>query len=226
MPNEEACYLDERCATDARDFDPHGGVGCGAGGVALCRWCGGSGHWRDIDCPATTVSVQIRVVGTVEGFNQLAFRQTLAGYLGVPVEYVQLSVVSGSILVTASISVPSNTGATTSTPNVEAVERVQERLTSLDATTATAVLQVPILSMAPPTTISAAESVNEATREAVARAKEEAAAPTWVADRPMVVAVIMVASVGTGWAIVLFVLLRRHCRRPATAAKVGGPIKV
>ena len=109
--------------------------------------------------------MQIRVVGTVEGFNQLAFRQTLAGYLGVPVEYVQLSVVSGSILVTASISLPSsNTGATTSTPNVEAVERVQERLTSLDATTATAVLQVPILSMAPPTTISAAESVNEATR--------------------------------------------------------------
>ena len=41
----------------------------------------------------------------------------------------------------------------------------------------------------------------------------------------MVVAVIMVASVGTGWAFVLFVLLRR-CRRPATAAKVGGPIKV
>ena len=44
----EPCFLDRRCGTAD---DPHGGLGCNAGGFSKCRFCG-FGAFEDITCPA------------------------------------------------------------------------------------------------------------------------------------------------------------------------------
>ena len=105
----------------------------------------------------------IRVEGTVEGFNQTAFAEHLANFLGVPVANVQLSVVPSSILVTATILVPS--GASTNSVTSSSTT-ILERLRSLDSATASQILQVVVLSIAPPTITSTATDMNAATRAA------------------------------------------------------------
>ena len=64
----ELCYWDPACATV---FDPHGGLGCFAGGTALeCRFCGFA-QFASIQCPPETLSLG--------GGNALALSTTEAG---------------------------------------------------------------------------------------------------------------------------------------------------
>jgi hypothetical protein len=143
-------------------MDPHGGLGCNAGGHQLCRFCG-FGAYASIECPETRVEVEIRLEGTVEGFNQTAFIEHLANFLGVPAANVQLRVVPSSILVTATILVPSGASTTSVTSSSTTI---LERLRSLDSATASQILQVVVLSIAPPTITSTATDMNAATRAA------------------------------------------------------------
>ena len=113
------------------------------------------------------MEVVIRVEGTVEGFNQTAFAEHLANFLGVPVANVQLSVVPSSILVTATILVPSGASTTSVTSSSTTI---LERLRSLDSAAASQILQVAVLSIAPPTITSTATDMNAATRAALPEA--------------------------------------------------------
>ena len=113
------------------------------------------------------MEVVIRVEGTVEGFNQTAFAEHLANFLGVPVANVQISVVPSSILVTATILVPSGASTTSVTSSSTTI---LERLRSLDSATASQILQVAVLSIAPPTITSTATDMNAATRAALPEA--------------------------------------------------------
>ena len=45
----QLCYYDPRCTATSGVTDPHGGVGCSAGGFDNCRFCGS--EFSDIPCP-------------------------------------------------------------------------------------------------------------------------------------------------------------------------------
>ena len=103
--------------------------------------------------------------GTVEGFNQTAFGARLADFVGVPPANVLVNTVPASILVTATIRMPGSGAAMPDGAHDAQLTLIMERLQSLNSTTASGVLQVPVLSIAPATITSTAAEINLATRE-------------------------------------------------------------
>ena len=121
---DELCFFDPRCSDPPTDAS-YGHLGCNAGGVGTnCRYCG-FGAYRGIECPSreragnappTELIYTATVAGTVNSFNQSAYRLGLVALLNsnltatqiVPGD-ISLTVESASVLVTATIRVPSKT---------------------------------------------------------------------------------------------------------------------
>ena len=185
-------------------MDPHDGLGCNAGGHPLCRFCG-FGAYASIECPETRVEVEMHVEGTVEGFDQTAFGERLAGFVGVPSAQVLVNAVPASILVTATIRMPISGSTMPNAAHDAQLALILERLQSLNSTTATEILQVPVLSLAPARITSTATDINLATQTALERATERATAPAGASSHALLAAVLagsvlLLLGVGFGYA--------------------------
>ena len=213
---DQACYLDERCQCaylnggcaylddGAFEMDPHDGLGCNAGGHRRCRFCG-FGAYASVECPETRVQVEMRVEGAVEGFDQTAFGERLAGFVSVPPAHVLVNVVPASILVTATIRMPSGGSTMPDAARDAQLTLILERLRSLNSTTATEILQVSVLSITPARITSTATDISSATQTTLDRATERATTPTGASSHALLAAVLagsvlLLLGVGFGYA--------------------------
>ncbi len=86
-----------------------------------------------------TITFTVTVSGTVDTFNQAAYKANLANYIGVPQDYVSLNVTSGSVSVVASVHAAN-------TSSKDSIVSTLQPLTS-DTAAATQALQVTVESV-------------------------------------------------------------------------------
>ena len=136
----EPCYFDVRCKAGAND--PHGGLGCNAGGHAACRFCG-FGVYKAIPCPAGDSGAKqstIMLSGSIDSIGvdgsearrqwKTAFKSDLATLMRIDKSRIAiLDVHAASIAV--EIVVSPSTQATSPTVD-SAIDRVQTALAATD----------------------------------------------------------------------------------------------
>lgn len=145
---DEPCYRDERCSPTYTD-DPFGGLGCGAGGHGLCRFCG-FGLYLEVQCPRDLIAFEVIVSGTVETFDEAAYASSLAALVGVAVDDIALTVTPASVAVIAVIT----TNATAARVAITAT------LHALTPASASSALAVAVIGLVPPIVTSEAEQLN------------------------------------------------------------------
>jgi len=187
---KERCYRDERCA--AAGTDPHGGLGCGAGGWERCRFCGFA-QYEDVECPQPKLVLDLTVAGTIEEFDPTQFAKYLAVFLFVSRDRIQVEATSASVLVTAVVIMESNDQAA----------EAQLRLDTLSPTAASDLFNTTVEGKSVRVTSSAAE-INSEVISALRKGDEDAGGALYAA---------------LGAALILFVcfilIIRRYCKQRA-----------
>ena len=151
-------------------------------------------RYDGVECPEEKLELECVVESTIETFMPEDFRKRLAGFVGLSEEQVEVKAAAASLVVTATIVANQGGGAAGTS-----LKAVRERLQTLTAATASGVLGVRVLSIAPVRTVSDATATNKAAmatvRAEVSTAASRAAAVITIAIVMVFAAMALVASV-------------------------------